>query len=217
MANVKQQLETPSIPSLGFPPEVYERRHFNENNGALNIFHKKVISVFAALFGLRGAKFINTPHGAFHDSTDQVASNTTSANIVTLDTADLQNGVTLSNGSRLNVVDAGIYNVQFSIQLKNTDNAAHDVDVWFRKNGSNIADSNSRLHLPVRKSAGDPSHIIAALNLFVELTENDYVELCWRPENTAVSIEHYGSSTTPTRPAVPSVIVTVAFVSNLPT
>jgi hypothetical protein len=44
---------------------------------------------------------------------------------------------------------------------------------------------------------------------------NDYIEIMWRPSDVGVSIEHYATSTTPTRPAIPSVIATVTFVSNL--
>ena len=217
MANVKQQLEVPSIPSLGFAPEGYERRYFAENNSALNGYFRKLISVLGALFGPRGGKFLNTPHGAFHDSTDQAAASTTAATVVTFNTTDISNGVTLSNSSRLNVADSGVFNIQFSIQLKNTTNDGHDVDIWFRKNGTNIDNSNSRFHIPQRKSAGDPSHMIAALNFFIELDAGDYVEIVYKVGDVAVTLEHFAASSTPTRPAVPSVIATVSFVSNLPT
>ena len=116
----------------------------------------------------------------------------------------------------MNVSNPGLYNLQFSIQFKNTTNDGQDVDIWFRKNGTNIANSNSRFHPPSRKGAGDPSHIIAALNFFVDMAANDYIEIMWRTENTSVSIEAFGTSTSPTRPAVPSVIATMSFVSNLP-
>ena len=217
MANVKQQLEVPSIPSLGFAPEAYEKRYFAENNGALNGYFRRLISVLGALFGPKGGKFLNNPHGAFQDSTDQVAANTTTAYAVTFNTTDFSNGVTIASGSRITVADAGIWNLQFSIQLKNTTNDGQDVDIWFRKNGTNIDNSNSRFHLVARKGTGDPSHIIASLNFFVSMNSNDYIEIMWRTENTGVSIEHFAASSTPTRPAVPSAIVTVSFVSNLPT
>jgi hypothetical protein len=156
----------------------------------------------------------SVPYGAFQDSTDQTAASTTVAYPITFNTTDFSNGVTLSNSSRLNVKNAGLYNLQFSIQFKNTTNDGHDVDVWFRKNGTNIANSNSRFHPPARKSAGDPSHMIAALNFFVDMAANDYVEIMWRTENTGVSIEHFGTSTSPTRPAIPSVIATMNLVGG---
>jgi len=216
MANVKQQLETPFVPSLGFPPEGYERRHFNENYGALNNFFLKLVFSLGSLFGPRGGKFLNNPYGAFQDSTNQVAASTTVAYPITFNTTDFSNGITMASGSRMTVADSGIFNIQFSIQLKNTTSSGQDVDIWFRKNGTNIDNSNSRFHPPARKGSGDPSHIIAALNFFINLVPGDYIEIMWRTESTGVSIEAFGTSTSPTRPAVPSAIATMTFVSNLP-
>ena len=215
MASQTQQLENPNPPTLGYPTEVYERRHFNENNSSLSIYFKKISSVLGSLFGPRGGRFMNTPHGAFQDSTNQVAANTTTAYAVTFNTTDFSNGVTMASGSRITVADAGIWNLQFSIQFTNTTNASQDVDVWFRVNGTNSANSNSRFGFAPRKGVGDPFHIIAAMNYFLSLNATDYVEIMWRPTDVGVSIEKYAAGTTPTRPAVPSAIVTMSFVSNI--
>jgi hypothetical protein len=217
MANIKQQLEVPSIPSLGFAPEGYERRHFSENYGALNLYFRKMTSVLGALFGPMGAKHLNTPHGAFQDSTDQTAASTTVAYPVKFNTTDFTNGVTIVSDSRMTVSVSGLWNIAFSLQFKNTSNDGQDVDIWFRKNGTNIANSNSRFHLPARKSTGDPAHLIAAMNFFVSLVKDDYVEIMWRVSDVGVSLEQFGTSTSPTRPAIPSAIVTLSFVSNLST
>lgn len=216
MANVKQQLEVPSIPSLGFAPEGYERRYFAENNGALNGYFRRLISVLGALFGPQGGKFINTPHGAFHSSIDQVAANTTTAYPVYFGTTDISNGVTVASDSRLTVAVDGIWNVQFSLQIKNVSNDGQDFDIWFRKNGTDIDDSNSRFHISARKSTGDASHIIAALNFLVSLVAGDYVEVVGCVTSTDVSLEAFPAGTSPTRPAIPSAIATLTFVSNLP-
>jgi hypothetical protein len=213
--NLDQQITPPTAPNLGSADVAYDQGFFTQSFGGLNTYFSKLTALFSALFGRRGGKWINNPYGAFQDGTDQTAANTTTAYAITLDTTDFSNGVTLSNSSRLNVAQAGIYNLQFSIQFKNTTNDGQDVDVWFRKNGTNIDNSNSRFHPPARKSAGDPSHLIAALNFFVNLAANDYVEIMWRTTNVNVSIEHFAASSTPTRPAVPSVIATLSFVSNL--
>ena len=160
------------------------------------------------------AAFADTaPYGAFQDSTDQTAASTTVAYPMTFNTTDFSNGVYLSNSSRLNVRNAGIYNLQFSVQLQNTDNAQHTVDIWFRKNGTNITASNSMFTVPARKSAGVYGHIIGAINYFVELVANDYVEIVWRTENTGVSLEQLPTQTSPTRPSTPSVIATMQYVA----
>ena len=160
------------------------------------------------------AAFADTaPYGAFQDSTDQTAASTTVAYPMTFNTTDFSNGVYLSNSSRLNVRNAGIYNLQFSVQLENTDNAQHDVDIWFRKNGTNITASNSIFTVPARKSASIFGHVIAAINYFVELAANDYVEIVWRTENTGVTLEQTAAQSSPTRPATPSVIATMQYVA----
>ena len=215
--NLGQQITTPAQPNLGSPAPAYDQGFFGTSFGGLNAYFTKLTAIFAALFGQRGGKYINAPYGAFQDSTDQAAANTTTAYAITFDTTDFSNGVTLSDSSRLNVSQAGIYNLQFSIQFKNTTNDTQDVDVWFMKNGTNIDKSNSRFGMPPRKSSGDPSHVIASLNFFVSLAANDYVEIMWRTSDVGVSIEHYAASSSPTRPAVPSVIATLSFVSNLST
>ena len=213
--NLSQQISTPTQPNLGTPGVVYDERLMAQSFGGLNVYFSKLTAVFAALFGPRGGKWINNPYGAFQDSTNQTAANTTTAYAITFNTTDFSNGITLSNSSRLNVAQSGIYNLQFSIQFKNTTNDGQDVDVWFRKNGTDIANSNSRFHLSQRKSAGDPSHLIAAMNFFVSLAASDYVQIMWRPTDVGVSLEHFAAGTSPTRPAIPSVIATLSFVSNL--
>ncbi len=67
--------------------------------------------------------------------------------------------------------------------------------------------------MPARKSTGDPSHLIAAMNYVLEMNAGDYAEIMWRVTNTGVSLEHYGTSTSPTRPAIPSAIVTLTYVA----
>jgi hypothetical protein len=215
MTNFYQQLQTPAVPDLPNPQDRYDRLTVAQTNGALRTFFLKLTNALQSIASPRGGRFINNPYGAFQDGTDQTAANTTTAYAITFDTTDFNNGVTLSNSSRLNVSQAGIYNIQFSVQLVNTTNASVDIDIWFRKNGTNIDKSNSRFGLAPRKSAGDPFHLIGAINFFVSLDTNDYVELMWRTSDVGAYIEHYAASSTPTRPAIPSVIATVTFVSNL--
>jgi hypothetical protein len=215
MTNFYQQLQTPAVPDLPNPQDRYDRLTVAQTNGALRTFFLKLTNALQSIASPRGGRFINNPYGAFQDGTDQTAANTTTAYAITFDTTDFNNGVTLSNSSRLNVSQSGIYNIQFSVQLVNTTNASVDIDIWFRKNGTNIDKSNSRFGLAPRKSLGDPFHLIGAINFFVSLDTNDYVELMWRTSDVGAYIEHYAASSTPTRPSIPSVIATVSFVSNL--
>ena len=215
--NYTGQLTTPAVPNTGTPGNEYEQRYFSQTFANMGGYFQRVTGIIAALFGPRGGKYINIPYGAFQDGTNQTAANTTTAYPITFDTTDFSNGVTLSNSSRLNVAQPGVYNLQFSIQVKNTTNSSEDVDFWFRKNGTDIAKSNSRFGISARKSSGNPSHVIVALNYFVSLAANDYVQIVWRTSDVAVTIETFAAGTSPTRPSIPSVIATMSFVSNLST
>jgi hypothetical protein len=152
------------------------------------------------------------PYGAFQDTTDQAAASTTAAYAISYNTTDYSNGVTLSNSSRLNVSNPGVYNIQFSIQFANADTQIQDVDVWFRKNGTDVAGSNSKFSVP-NSHGGTDGHLIAALNYFIELAAGDYMEIMWHTTSTLVTIEQIPAQTTPTRPATPSVIATMTYVS----
>jgi hypothetical protein len=153
------------------------------------------------------------PYGAFQDTTDQsIATITATANI-SLDTTDYSLGTSIVDGYKIKVDYSGLYNVQFSIQFVNTDNAQHDIDIWFRKNNSDVAGSNSKFTVPARKSVSIYGNIIAALNFNIELAKDDYVSLAWATSSTLVTIEHLAAQTSPTRPATPSAIVTIQYLS----
>ena len=214
MANVKQQLETPSLSPLGYPPEVYERRNLNENNGALNIFSRKLTSVLGSLFGLRGGKFMNNPYGAFQDTTDQTAALANTAYAMTLNTTDYANGVSVASSSRITVADSGIWNLQWSGQFENPDSQDHDVRVWLKINGTVVVGSTGFFAVPSKHGSVN-GHALVGWNYFLSLNASDYVELWWETDSTQVSIQAYPAAGN--YPSTASLIATMSFVSNLPT
>lgn len=214
MANVKQQLEVPSIPSLGYPPEVYERRNFNENNSALNNFFRKLISVLGALFGPKGGRFMNNPYGAFQSTVDQTAAVANTAYAMTLNTIDYANGVSVASNSRITVADAGIWNLQWSGQFENTDSQDHDVRVWLKINGTVVTGSTGFFAVPSKHGSVN-GHSLVGWNYFLSLDATDYVELWWETDNTLVTLQTYAAAGN--YPSTASLIATMSFVSNLPT
>lgn len=117
--------------------------------------------------------------------------------------------------SKITVTKSGLYNIQFSAQFANPGSSDYDVDVWLSVNDVDVPNSNTQVTIP--KAHGTNGHMVAAWNWFQELNGGDYVEIRWRTENSDVYIEYIGTQTAPIRPAVPSVIATVSFVSTLPT
>ena len=152
------------------------------------------------------------PYGAFQDTTDQTIATVTATANVSLNTTDYALGTSIVDGYKIKVDYSGLYNVQFSLQFANGNVAIQDVDVWFRKNGSDVAGSNSKFSVP-NSHGGTDGHLIAALNFNIELAKDDYVHIAWATTSTDVTVEHLAAQTTPTRPATPSAIVTIQYLS----
>lgn len=152
------------------------------------------------------------PYGAFQDTNDQSMATITATANISLNTTDYALGSSLVDGYKIKVDYSGLYNIQFSLQFVNTDTAIQDVDVWFRKNGSDVAGSNSKFSVP-NSHGGTSGHIIAALNYYIELAKDDYVHIAWATTSTQVTVEQLPAQTTPTRPSTPSAIVTIQYLS----
>jgi hypothetical protein len=171
------------------------------------------------LLPFSAAAFADTaPYGLFSDDTDQAATTIAAANILGLSTTDLGNGVYLSNSDRINFRNAGVYAIQFSIQVVNNTNDVQSIDIWFRKNGTDIPASNSKFGIKPRKSSGADSQLIAATMVLFELAADDYIQIAWRPTNIGVSFEHFAAVTasagvTPAIPETPTCFITVQYIA----
>lgn len=209
------------------PPAQYDAQYIRQVIRVLETYFSQLDSragnnaqTYTADFFYGSGIHITLPYGQFQSQSDQTAAAIDAAYAVTYDQSDFLDGVTLSSGSRLTVPDAGVYTVSFSIQFKNTTNDIQDIDIWLRKNGTDIPDTNSRFSIPARKGSGNPSHLIAVTPVMVELAANDYIQIMWHVTDTGVSIEHFPAvtavpGTTPAIPATPSAIVQVEFMSEI--
>lgn len=117
--------------------------------------------------------------------------------------------------SKITAQYPGVYNIQFSLQAVNPDTQIHDLSVWFRKNGTDVAASNSDYAVTASHGGAD-GRTIATLNYFIALQANDYVEIMWSVTDALLYIGTIAAQTGPVRPATPSAIVTVNYVSALP-
>jgi hypothetical protein len=147
-------------------------------------------------------------YGGFSDSTDQTG-NISAGTVITFNTIDVADGVSLVDNSKITVPNAGKYNLQFSIQFKNTNNAQDDATVWLKINGSDLANSATQYTIPARKSASIFGYGVASLTFLLDLNANDYVQIFWVPTNVLVSIEHLPASVSPAYPAIPSIIASM--------
>jgi hypothetical protein len=180
------------------------------------LYFNQLQNALTEITGNAGGKYLAFPYGAFSDFTDHTTTVNT-ATLMTLNTTDFSNGVSVVSNSKITVEYAGVYNLQFSVQLQNLDNAPQDVFIWLKQNNADITGSTGLVGLPARKSAGVPFHDIKGWNYFLNMNAGDHVQIYWSTTNADVTIQTYPASGTPTKPSTASIVATLSFVSALPT
>lgn len=215
-ANPVTDLRPPAQPRLPAATTDYDPAYINGLNNVLRLYFNQLDNVFASLLDSSGGVYLRNPYGAFSDFTNQTTTANT-ATLMALDTTDFSNKVTIDS-SKIRVERAGIYNLQFSTQFENTDNAPQDVYIWLRQgndggSSADIVGSTGKVGLPARKNPGDPFHDIKGWNYFVSMAADDYIQIYWSTTSANVSIATYAASGSPTKPSTASVVATMSFVS----
>jgi hypothetical protein len=166
--------------------------------------------------GFQNSNGIILPNAMMISEDDQANASITGENLLTL-TPAFSNGITVTNNSRIKVPCAGQYLVTFTLQVTNRGNTAAEFEVWAKDTGVNYALSNTRYDIPARKSSTIWSHVVPTVTgiFTVDNPANDYLEIAWWSDSLDVYLEHYAAGTSPTRPAIPSVILTINFVSAM--
>ena len=201
-------------PRLPSAPTEYSAQYQEQFMNILRLYFNQLDNLTGIVLGESGGRFIRFPYGAFSSDQDQTTTANT-ATLMTLNTTDFSNQVSISS-SKITVVNAGIYNLQFSTQFQNTSVQLHDVYIWLRQNGVDIPGSTGFVSIP-NSHGGVDGHAIIGWNYFVEMQANDYIEIWWSTTDAAITIQHYPTSGTPTKPATQSVVATLSFVSALST
>jgi len=210
----------PVAPNLPLAPNEYDRQFQDQFENILRLYFNQLDNSFGSLLGPTGGKYLKFPYGAFSSSQSQTTTANT-ATLMTFNTTDFSNGVSIDT-SKIRVASAGIYNLQFSVQLQNLNNAPQDVFIWLRQgndggSSADITGSTGKVGLPARKNPGDPFHSIIGWNYFLSMNIDDYVQIYWSTSSADVSIQYYAASGSPTKPSTQSVVATLSFVSRLPT
>jgi hypothetical protein len=215
MATIINRYRPVVQPRLPAAPNEYDAQFIEQYSNILRLYFNQLDGLTGTLLGESGGRYLRLPYGAFSSGVDQTTTANT-ATLMTLNTTDFSNDVSISS-SKITVANAGIYNLQFSVQLENTDNAPQDVFIWLKQNGVDIAGSTGKVGMPARKGVSDPFHAIYGWNYFVSMTAGQYIEIYWSTTNAAVTIQFYPASASPTKPATQSVVATLSFVSALST
>jgi hypothetical protein len=212
------ELQKVPPPALPLAPQSYGTQFVDQLTNVLRLYFNRLSGAINSLLGIDGGTAIQNPHALLMSDQDQTSAGITSANIITYNQPVITQGVEVRNGGEIWFDAAGQYLVTFTLQVSNQDNAEHLFEVWAAYNGTNFPLSNTRFDVPARKSASQWGHVAPAITgIFTVINpDTEYLTIKWWSDSALVFLEHYAGGTSPTRPEIPSVILTVNFVSRLP-
>ena len=130
--------------------------------------------------------------------------------VITINTQTTSRNISVVDGSKITFTKTGTYNIQYSVQAVNPDNAQWDMSIWINKNGAPIPDSNSVFTIPIRKTPSIYGKLILTSPIPVDVTAGDYVQLMGHTESSLVSLSTLAADAVNGIPRTPSVIVVVS-------
>ena len=207
-------------PNLVIAPKQYEARYQDQLNNVQRLFYSQV------------ANTINAPYvyGSYYSNIRQtITAANTPTNVLLDDGAGYNTGLQAATKtstyypnnvptsySRVYVSETALYNVQFSAQCDETHNGAVIFTFWLRQNGKDIPATAGQVTTPGQGINSNPA--MAAWNYVIPLQANDYIELMWEADDSSAHLEYTVARTTsPPRPSIPSVILTIVWASSLNT
>jgi hypothetical protein len=223
---IKKNFASPNLPLF---KNAYNRLDQDQFSNVLRLYFNLldrylVDTILDAFNGGLGGNTITLPHIAASDSTDQRTADDT-ATVVNFNTLDSGFGWTLNSPGSATAAVAGVYTIRYSLQLANTDNAQHTATAWLQKNSADVANSATSFSVPARKSASIPGFTTAYSEVTFDVDVGDEIELYWAtdqanvvsPAADGILLFHDAAQASPfARPAIPSVIGSIVWVSALP-
>ena len=146
--------------------------------------------------------------GSFYDTAKQITAIAT-ASVVKFNFMNFANNITITNNSsglptRITVNNGGLYNVKYTLQFIKTDGANDEVSVWIRRNSSAYVNTNNTYTI-----TGLGIKNMISNSFFIELGDNDYVEIYFSLKNINTILVSSNPQLTPSRPATPAAVVSI--------
>jgi hypothetical protein len=217
-------IKSTKAPNLPIPTIAYSQTYQESFSNALRLYFNTLDAFTTNLSNVEGGSSLSFPHIAASDSTDQIAGGNDTPTAVNWNTLDSGLGWTLNSPGSATAGYSGVYKITYSLQFVNTANAIHNAVVWMKVNNVNLANSSTEFSIPARKSAGVPSYVAGYSEVTFAINAGDEIELYWATDlagnpttpTDGVYIFHDAAQTVPyARPAIPSAIGSITFVSRL--
>jgi hypothetical protein len=154
--------------------------------------------------GLTGTGGALGYYGSYFSNVDQTAAAINTAYAMTVNNVIGENGISVVSGSQITFTSTGTYDIQFSAQFHNNGGggSGNTVQIWFRKNGTDIPDSATRISVPT-----NTPYSVAAWDFMDNFVSGDNFQIMWSTNNVNIGIDH--NTAVAPAPNIPSVIITV--------
>ena len=185
--------------------------YLDDLNNILRLFFNGLSNSVNLLTGEYGGRFLSVPNAKFFSTTDQNAASPNTAYALQFENTYLGEAISIAGGSNTQITPtySGIYNFELSVEITSTNASSKELSFWVRRDGVDIATS-ARQHVIAGSGGVDDFEYSFTL----DVQAGQYVELMWATTGTTVVLD--AQPAVSPRPAIPSTLVTVIFVSALP-
>ena len=143
-------------------------------------------------------------YGEFTKTTDQTPASTNTAYALTFDNTEIAEGISIgSPASRIVVVQSGLYQFDATVQISSSSSSAKTVWLWFRKNGTDVANSARLVTININNG-----YTAVSMSEFFSLAANDRIEIMFAANDTAITVDNVAA--TAFAPAAPAVVLAVS-------
>ena len=143
-------------------------------------------------------------YGEFTKTSDQSPAVINTAYALTFDNTDISEGISIgSPASRIVVVQSGLYQFDATVQISSSNSNAKTVWLWFRKNGTDVANSARLVTININNG-----YTAVSMSEFFSLAANDRIEIMFAANDTAITVDNVAA--TAFAPAAPAVVLAVS-------
>jgi hypothetical protein len=147
-------------------------------------------------------------YGFFSGNTPQANPVANAINLVTLNVTGPANGISITGGNALTVVNAGTYTKLFTMNINKTSGGASALSIWLRYNGVDLPGSAQDLIL-----TGALDTIFVSGNYTLDMAAGGNIQMCWSSADITMQLLELPARVAPVRPAGDSVKITLTRIS----
>ena len=201
----------PSPPNLPLSPNQFDTRYQDGLNNVFRLYFNRISGTFQNILGPDGGQYIDCPNGLFFNTADQTIAAINTAYPDDFSATYLNNAVALQAGStsKVEVSISGVYNFQYSGQIKTSSASDKNFYLWISRNGTDIGYSTHAWTFHNNNHYAEISW-----NFNIDLAAGEYIELKIAADSTAIRLD--AQTATSPHPGIPSSVLAVNFIAPLP-